>query len=311
LTGIECPLCGATNTTLLEKINAADVAEIFRKSFDYDLSVEYGEVEKLSFCHCLNCDLRFFHPMITGSEAFYDVLKPNEGCYCEDKSEFEYAKQYIGGSDAVLEIGCGKGAFAKKISPRHYLGLEITQKAVQMARDDGINAEKETIQSHASHSSGKYDVVCAFHVLEHVAEVHSFIKSSVACLKSGGLLIYSTPSADSFVSLLTNPLLNIPPHHVTWWSDKCLNYVAEGFGLSVVDLEHEVLADRNRRMYARLIVLESLKSLAGIKPSLINRSLKYRIVSKIANMGARLLEKGLNDRRVLPWGHAVTAVYRK
>jgi 2-polyprenyl-3-methyl-5-hydroxy-6-metoxy-1,4-benzoquinol methylase len=78
------------------------------------------------------------------------------------------------------------------------VGLEFSRKAKEIAFSNGIIIENESIQSHSVAHPAKYDVVCAFQVLEHVSEIRSFIESSIKALKPGGLLIYSIPSADSF-----------------------------------------------------------------------------------------------------------------
>ena len=52
-----------------------------------------------------------------------------EWYYMDEKDEYDYAKNFIKESDLVLEIGCGKGAFAQKISTKKYVGLEFSRKA--------------------------------------------------------------------------------------------------------------------------------------------------------------------------------------
>ena len=311
MTKVVCPLSKSARLTVLEKIRTADLVRMWNKWLHSDISPEFGAIKEIGFYHCADCDLKFFFPAVSGSEGFYEKLQTFDWYYRDSKSEYEYAKQFVKNSDLVLEIGCGKGAFAQQISPKNYIGLELCQKAIDAAHENGIDARKETIQYHAKNNLEKYNVVCAFQVLEHVADVRSFIDASLTCLKPKGLLIYSVPSADSFVYFLRNPLTNMPPHHNTWWSDKCLEKVAEIFGITVFDLKHEMLANRNKQLYAQTIIAASIENLLGIKPSLVTRSLKHRIIKKAASVGARFLRRGLADDRLLPHGHTVTAVYRK
>jgi 2-polyprenyl-3-methyl-5-hydroxy-6-metoxy-1,4-benzoquinol methylase len=231
--------------------------------------------------------------------------------YLADKYEYTFARDFIKSSDSVLEIGCGKGVFAQKISAKTYLGLEFNQKAIDNAVGDGLLVLKESIQTHAAANPRKYDVVCAFQVLEHVAEINSFISSSLACLKVGGLLIYSVPSADTFLTLVTNYILNMPPHHISWWSDQCLTNVADIFNLNVLAIRHEKLATLHRRWYASTIVLASFRNWLNLKYTVLDRSLRYEILNAAALLIGSLLSRGLVDSRLLPDGASVTVVYQK
>lgn len=309
--GVICPLDQSSEVSLLENIKTADLVRMYNKWLHSDINSEFGKIDEIRFYHCLSCDLKFFFPMLSGSERFYARLQRLDWYYKDNKSEYEYAKQFVKDSDSVLEIGCGTGAFARQIAPRAYVGLELSQKAIDRAHEKHVVVKKTRIEDHAKDNAQKYDVVCAFHVLEHVADPYSFVNAGLTCLKRGGLLICSVPSADSFVSFLRNPLTNMPPHHVTWWSDTCLKNIAEIFGVELLCLKHELLATHNKQLYAQTIIMLSMENLCGVKFSLLDGSLRHKIARRTASLGARFLKKGLVDRRLLPRGHTVTVVYRK
>src|SRR5262249_52685274 len=149
----------------------------------------------------------------------------------------------ISGGDEVLEVGCGRGKFAQKIATASYLGLELSREAQEMAAADGIRVILEPVETHCLQSEQRYDVVCAFQVLEHVANPVAFIDACIRCLKVGGLLIYSVPNVDSYLAYCTNVVLGMPPHHVTWWIEPTLKYAAQRFGMDVLVIERERLAD--------------------------------------------------------------------
>jgi 2-polyprenyl-3-methyl-5-hydroxy-6-metoxy-1,4-benzoquinol methylase len=308
---IVCPLSGSSNVTLIEQINASDLIKMYNQALQADISKEFGDVKQIGYYHCLDSDLRFFDPMVTGSEKFYEHLQKNPWYYMDDKAEYYYANNFIKESDLVLEIGCGRGAFSQKISTKKYLGLEFSRKAKEIAFSKGIIIENESIQSHSLAHPAKYDVVCAFQVLEHISEIRSFIESSIKALKPGGLLIFSLPSADSFLSLITNNFYNMPPHHVSFWSDKSLKHIAEIFGMKIVNIEHEKLAEWDKVPWASSIILESLRNWLGVKSELLDMSLKYKVLEKISLLTGEILAKGLINPKVLPQGHSVNVVYQK
>lgn len=85
--------------------------------------------------------------------------------------------------------------------------------------------------------AGKYDVVTAFHVVEHTCEPVNFCRKLLDFLRPGGLLIIAVPLHPSPVTEVPNLLLNAPPHHLTWWNEGALRALADA-------LESEVIACR-------------------------------------------------------------------
>ncbi len=308
---VTCPLSRSPNVSLIETLKVSDLVDLYRKDHGIDVTSEFDGLSEIGFYNCPDSHLKFFHPLVTGSEKFYEGLQKYDWYYQDSKSEFNFASQFVKETDRVLEVGCGKGIFAEKIAAKNYLGLEFSQEAKKLAAKRGVKVRNESIQNHAAANPATYDVVCSFQVLEHVSDIRSFIESGIACIKPGGLLIYSVPSADSYISLDSNSILNMPPHHVSWWSDACLKYVAGMFGLRIIAIEHEKLADIHNKPYAAFMALQAIKNFIGLKNSLLDRSLKYRLSAKVSAWAGKFLEKGLIDSSMLPIGQSVTVVYQK
>jgi len=306
-----CPLCHSENINEIENIRVADLKKSYKKMLGDSISDEFIGIQSILFMHCEKCDLKFFNPPITGSETFYEKLQKIDWYYMDEKDEYDYAKRIINKEDSVLEIGSGKGAFSKKIKSDKYTGLEFSSKAIDIAAKDNISILNELIQEHAVNNSNKYDVVCAFQVLEHVADIKSFIESSIKCLKPNGILIYSIPSADSFVSLTSNNILNMPPHHISWWSDKTLSNITHLFGIQLIDIYHEELADIHKQWYASTVAMRAINNLLGRTQPLLDRNLKTNFLMILAHIAGFFYKQGFDDKRILPKGHSVTAVYRK
>jgi hypothetical protein len=76
---IVCPLRGSSNVTLIEQINASDLIKMYNKLLKSDISKEFGDVKKIGFYHCIDSDLRFFYPMVTGSKIFTNICKNLNG----------------------------------------------------------------------------------------------------------------------------------------------------------------------------------------------------------------------------------------
>lgn len=308
-----CPLCESKNVTCLEIIQTSDLLSMYNNWLKDDISAEFGAIKEIGFYRCNDSDLRFFSPLICGSESFYEKLQQFSWYYMDEKEEYDYAATFIRDGDDVLEIGCGKGAFSEKINCNSYLGLEFSQRAMAEANKRGIRVVNQMIQEHACQHREVYDVVCAFQVLEHVNDLNSFIQSSLLCLKPGGFLVYSVPSYDSFVRYSENGLLDMPPHHVTKWSDQALLNVARIFNLDVVALEHEQLSDIHIKWYSETMALHSLKSIFRLKHKLINKDTSRFLgyIKKFSFKLANLYEDRLVKAKTRPFGHSVTIVYKK
>lgn len=307
------PLTQEDNTELIEDINTADLTRLYRK-LGFSELVELKPFQTVSLYRCLDTDLRFFYPAAPGQAEFYEVLQKNDWYYLEGKSEYIYAESLINKGDRVLDVGCGRGQFGSQISAKaEFTGLEFNDEAIKKANVAGLNVIKQSIEEHSIENAGKYDVVTSFQVLEHISNSKDFICSSLSAVKPGGLLVISVPSYDSLVSVQLNNTLNLPPHHMSWWSDAALESLARLFNMELVTIHHEELDHAHQKWYSFLLIAEALKKIVGFKSKkkVIDTSLSLKLIHGIAKVLSPLLAKGLIDRRMKPYGHSVTAVYRK
>lgn len=308
---VQCPLCKSLNLACIEEIKTQDLISIYQQSIGLDVSTEFQGTTNLNLFCCLDCDLLFFDPMIMGSENFYEKLQKFDWYYMDEKNEYAHAKQLTKNTDRVLEVGSGKGAFRKYIDVYEYLGLEFSQKAVEEAAKEGVNIIRSSVQDFAVSHPCEYDVVCAFQVLEHIAEVNSFIQACSSCIKPGGLLIFSVPSANSFAKYVPNFALDMPPHHVTRWSDQALKNLATYMKLDFIELWHEPLQLAHKNFYAETIFINAVFKILGLRRKSIDLKVSTKAISLLARQVGKIFAQGLLDADLLPQGISVTSVYRK
>ncbi|WP_407320627.1 methyltransferase domain-containing protein [Isoptericola halotolerans] len=99
----------------------------------------------------------------------------------------------------VLEVGCGQGAVGARIAARHdYTAVELdeTTRAVAAARVQAVAPGARVVHGgpDALGTDERFDVVCAFEVVEHVADDAAALAEWVDRLRPGGLLLLSTPA---------------------------------------------------------------------------------------------------------------------
>ena len=310
---MECILCGASNLRVTDKVPVPDLCRLYEGFLDHGMADEFRDLASLDYVTCGECGLRFFIPCVTGSPAFYHALSRRAGSryYQEDKSEYRFAAKFITGDDTVLDIGSGRGLFSRRV-PGRYTGLDFNPAALEQAAKDGVRVLNETVEHHAGNATSPYSVVTAFQVIEHMAEPRKFLDACLSLLRPGGLLVLSVPSEDSFVAMLENAVVNMPPHHVSRWTDQTLGNLQDLFGMELVALGHEKLEPVHFDTFIDLLAQRAARSLLGWeRAGLIDLSLRKRIIDKLSGSMKPMLGRMYANPALWPDGHSVTAVYRK
>jgi SAM-dependent methyltransferase len=100
----------------------------------------------------------------------------------------------------VLEIGCGGGGFGARLSVgRDYLGVEpdeqssATARARVAAAGAGGEVRTGTVEDVVD-PDRRFDLVCAFEVLEHLEDDDAALDDWVSRVRPGGWLLLSTPA---------------------------------------------------------------------------------------------------------------------
>ncbi len=100
----------------------------------------------------------------------------------------------------ILEVGCGQGAFGSRLAARgRYLGVEpdATSFAVAKSRIAGVGASVQNITEDGLPPDARFDLVCAFEVLEHLEDDETALAAWSRRLAPGGRLMISMPAWQS------------------------------------------------------------------------------------------------------------------
>jgi len=253
---MNCPLCKNTDVNVHHVFTKNTIIDAYKNDPLFSENGEDGvDVTDdlmnigvdINLYECNECNLRFFEPLLTGTSNFYKKLQKYHWYYKEggdDKSEFSYIQNtYLKDQSSVLEIGCGDGYFKNYVKGQ-YVGIDpYSQKSFVI---------KDTVESYLQRNI-QHDIVCAFQTIEHVSDPKSFVQSAVNCISPGGTLVISVPSEDSFLGSVENFSLNLPPHHVTRWSDRALKNITKYFEIDLIEIHHEPMID-----YHKLLLTKNL-----------------------------------------------------
>jgi SAM-dependent methyltransferase len=279
--------------------------ELYRWQRGLDISAEIT-VPELSLRHDAEIDFYFFDPPCAGSAAFYRDLT-SAPLYATEKQEYAFAAANLEKGDRVLDVGCGWGHFAAHARDVTYKGIELSESAAQFCQARGLDVERKFAAQIAEEHPDGFDAVTSFQVLEHVEDPAQFFADCVRNVRPGGKLIISVPNADSFMSVRENNYLNYPPHHVTWWTRKSLQYLFDRHGIELLGVHADRAEGNELSMHygARLhSILQPERK--GVRNSRMDRAL-LKLCDGIGKVVRKLPTGGAS----VPNGHSITMVGRK
>lgn len=233
-----CPITGSPATRLIQRISARLIGGLWRRAFGVSADRQLGGIAGFGLWES-PCGLAFFDPMLPGDEAFYTKLHRRRDFQRVlaapglARPEFNYVAEIVRPGERVLDVGCGQGGLARHLPQAIYVGLDPNSAITGAAPDVRI----ETAAAHAASHPEEYDAVCAFHVIEHVADPLGFTGDLLNCLKPGGHLFISVPGRHSPITDIPNFVLNAPPNHLSWWSEEALRALADRHHLIVGAVE--------------------------------------------------------------------------
>ena len=256
------PITGSHEVELIHLIDLPTLILAYRTTFQIDISYLVAPLQEMALYKCKTSGYRFYYPHnVVGDSAFYHCLEANDWYYMPRKWEFNESINHVSGG-AILEIGSAKGDFLAAVRQTYpdskLVGLELNQEAAKEANRRGFDVRIELSSDHVKSNREQYDVVASFQVLEHIRDPIEFLKDSIEMLKPGGKLIIAVPdnSTRAYPSLfvMTDHILNMPPHHQGLWDIPSLSYLTKVLPLRLVYIAIEPsTASHHRNGYRGLI----------------------------------------------------------
>jgi 2-polyprenyl-3-methyl-5-hydroxy-6-metoxy-1,4-benzoquinol methylase len=304
MTAVSCPIWPDDQVELIEEISRDDVIWIYLHTFGVDISPEITEPAIRLYRNPAK-DYYFFSPMRAGTENFYKKLYSKMG-YSTQKPEFNWVAQRIPRKSKLLDVGCGTGNFSKSVQEADYLGIDFNEESIATAKASGVNAKIGSVEDLIIMDE-VFDVVTLFQVLEHVERPLELLQKCASLTRANGLLAISVPNVNSYISIRENTPLNMPPHHLSWYSLKSLIIMGNELGLKLNDCFEQPLV--SQASYVQSYLKESMNRLIGRSPSRIRRSIVDRAVSAAAYQAGRLLPTP--PLRIGPKAPSMTVLFKK
>jgi len=105
----------------------------------------------------------------------------------------------IGTAKKVLDVGCYDGTISALIKQlgNNVFGIDVSEKAVEIARERGIDARVWDLDNRLPFPDESFDVVVAGEVIEHVREIDFLVQEFWRVLRRPGYAVVTTPNLAS------------------------------------------------------------------------------------------------------------------
>ncbi len=181
---------------------------------------------------CPVCDLVYMNPLPSERELneFYKCYWNSEtsvqssssdsllGYKAQNKARLDFTLGKVGSLDgkSILDYGAGHGFFeealrSKQVKDYRYYAVDTDVQMVQNLKEKGINAATAM----NAFENTQYDIVVAFHVLEHLTDPLKLIEKLIKLTKHDGFLFLEMPNKDHIWKTIFEP-------HVLFFSQNAM-----------------------------------------------------------------------------------------
>ena len=224
-------------------------------------------------------------------QSFYLSRDKLEGDYSSVrfKREIRIFRKFCKGGE-VLDVGCSTGAFLWQVMrrfPENYevLGTDVAGKPLDFARERGVPVVREPFLE-MREDGRKFDAICFWAVVEHLAQPRLFLQKAESLLKGGGHCFILVPNLRSLATRFLGPKYRyIMPDHLNYFEKatllrllektKGLEPIANGtshFNPAVIwtdwrrPADHKVPAEERAGLLRKTTVLKESAWLAPLRP---------------------------------------------
>lgn len=192
-----CAVCGSNirfKTLYAENFDLKDIDSELFSARKKPKGLHYRIVR------CEQCGLVFSNPIL--DQSVLESLYRHSSFGCEgdlENAKESYKKilkkvcRRLNQRDAFLEVGCSNGFLlesARELGFKEIRGIEPNEEAVKHANETVRNFIHAGILKEGLYSEKKFDLICAFHLFDHLTDPNEFLTLCRRYLKDDGYLLF-------------------------------------------------------------------------------------------------------------------------
>ena len=152
------------------------------------------------------------------------------------------------GTLRILDVGCADGRLldwykdSKAGARIETFGIELSDDAAEEARRRGHRVVTGRFEVDTEFQPESFDLILAYHVIEHVDDPKAFAQRAADLLKPGGVFVAATPNVDSVDAKRFKGRWggNHFPRHWTLYDANTIGGLARDVGLELERVEYQV-----------------------------------------------------------------------
>jgi SAM-dependent methyltransferase len=249
-----CPLCSASPSGVIHAFTSAEIADFFtprslsRAKYARMVSILEGLWRRtaVKVVKCDACAFCYADPFVAGTPEFYNLEAPDTP-YPRDKWEYRRTLQQLARwpetTSTLLDVGAGKGYFLSQLigrgwEPRNLMAAEFSTLGRSAIERLGVECYQGDVRSLST--DRRFDAICLFQVLEHLDGYDELFAALSRLSKPNAHLFVAVPNGARIdLNERLGLLLDLPPNHISRWTPRSVQILAEKYGWTVESCELE------------------------------------------------------------------------
>jgi 2-polyprenyl-3-methyl-5-hydroxy-6-metoxy-1,4-benzoquinol methylase len=225
----KCPSC-----------NNNEISEKFKVNDNLILRCEFCGLEFIKNYYVTNKYTKeYYFTKKNDYLGYSNYLNMGESLKKEAGFRLNVIQQYVK-KGKLLDIGAGDGTFLTLARKRNFIVFsnEMSEYAIELLKTQGYKVYAGKIGKIILPKKS-FDIITAWDVLEHIAQINQAILEIRNALKPGGYFIFTTPSTDSYdATLLRHHWYGYKkaPEHVIYFNNRSIRFILEKHDFDVIEI---------------------------------------------------------------------------
>jgi len=174
-------------------------------------------------------------------EFFTPMIEPRREKIFRPRARFLAERFPEMAAGRIGDVGAGFGLFLEELRPfwpeAELIAIEPSEAMARICRQKGLSVVDAMLED-VDAEEGRFDVLTAFELFEHLHDPLGFLERARALLRPGGLLVMTTLSGLGFdIQFLWQRSRSVsPPHHLNFANPFTIGRLLERADLEVVDV---------------------------------------------------------------------------